>query len=242
MGLRPSVTVAALIYRSPEWLAFALEGLAWSRNRTPYRTMIVGNDAEPQVVATGRLDVDFRNPDPAEYYLNRVYRAWNEAVRCAETDWVVLINSDMMVSDWWLDELVEAKLSDPKTLPCSLLVESGRIPSAMPEYVRDFGTTVDGFDRDGWREHAAFLHERGNGQTEPGRLFMPVLVDREEFASVGQYPIGNVIRPKDHGKDGEIVSGDMDLFQRYQAAGFKWVTCLGSVVSHTQEGEMRSKT
>ena len=229
-----------LIYKSPEWLGFTLEGLAWARNRTAYRTLVVGNDAEPQVMETGRVDVDFRNPDPSEYYLNRVYRCWNAAVAAAETEWVVLVNSDMYVSDWWLDELVEAKVRDPKALPCSLLVESGRIPSAMPEHVRNFGVTVDGFDRDGWRAHAADLHERGRGKTEPGRLFMPVLVAKSEFAAIGEYPIGNVIRPKDHSTIGEVVSGDRDLFDRYASAGYNWVTCLGSVVFHTQEGEMRS--
>src|SRR3990167_6722238 len=187
----PSVTVALLIYRSPQWLSFVLEGLAWARNRTPFRTMVVGNDAEPQVMATGRVDVDHRNADPAEYYLNRVYRAWNAAVAAAETDWVVMVNSDMYVSDYWLDTLVAAKVANQHTLPCSLLVESGRIPSAMPEYVRDFGTTVDSFDREGWQRHASFLRMRGEGKREPGRLFMPVLVDRQEFADVGGYPPGN---------------------------------------------------
>lgn len=229
----PPVTVAMLIYKSPTWLNFALEGLIYARNKTPMRVMVVGNDANEAVMATGRVDVDFRNPDPAEYYLNRVYRAWNAAVAAAETDLVCLINSDMYVSDGWLDELVEARLADRKTLPCGLLVESGRIPSAMPEYVRDFGTTVDGFDAEGWRRHAAELHAAGRGRAEPGRLFMPVLVDKREFAEVGGYPIGNVQTPQG------VVSGDRWLFDRYAAAGYKWVTCLGSVTFHTQEGEMR---
>lgn len=230
-----SVTVALLIYKSPEWLAYVLEGLAWARNVTPYRTLVVGNDANEEVMATGRVDVDFRNADPNEYYLNRVYRAWNKAVESAETDWVILINSDMYVSDWWIDELVAAKEANPKSLPCSLLVESGRIPSAMPEYVHNFGTTVDDFDRDGWALHARSLHERGFRLTEPGRLYMPVLVDKREFLEVGGYPEGNRTE-----LDGSVTSGDKILFQRYQDAGYTWVTCLGSVVFHTQEGEMRS--
>ena len=224
----PSVTVAMLIYRSPAWLSFALEGLSWARNRTPYRTMVVGNDAEPQVMDTGRVDVDHRNDDPGEYYLNRVYRAWNRAVESAETDWVALISSDMYVSDYWLDSLVQRKIADQRTLPNPLFVESGRIPSAMPEYVRDFGTTVDGFNRDDWQRHAQFLRLRNEGKCEPGRLFSP-LVDRREFADIGGYPPGNV----------NGVSGDRILFDKYAAAGYKWVTCLDSVVYHTQEGELR---
>mgnify|MGYP001611062290 FL=1 len=195
--------------------------------------MIVGNDAEPQVMDTGRVDVDHRNADPNEYYLNRVYKAWNRAVESAETDWVVMINSDMYVSDYWLDPLVQAKVKDQRTLPCSLLVESGRIPSAMPEYVRDFGTTAEGFNREDWQRHASFLRLRNEGKCEPGRLFMPVLVDKQEFFDIGPYPPGNVTW------DGSVISGDNVLFHKYFAAGYKWVTCLDSVVYHAQEGEMR---
>ena len=226
-NVRPAVTVAMLVYRDPSWLAFALESLAWSRNETPYRTLVVGNDAEPDVLATERLDVDFRNADPAEYYLNRVYRAWNKAVEAAETELVVLMNSDMYVSDYWLDELVGVHLADSCTLPCSLLVESGRIPSAMPEHVRDLGTTPDGFDRQKWMVLSA--EKRSIGRTEPGRLFMPVLFRRNDFLRIGGYPIGNP----------EGTTGDKDLFRRYAQAGYRHLTALGSVVYHVQEGEMR---
>jgi len=227
--MKPGVTVALLIYRSPAWLSFALEGLAWARNKTPYRVMVVGNDANEEVMATGRVDIDHRNPDPSEHYLARVYRAWNRAVAEAETEYVVLMNSDMYVSDYWLDELMEAARV-PNTLPCSLLVESGRIPSAMPEYVRPLGTTPDQFDREAWGLEAASL--RRPGRTEPGRLFMPVLFERESFLRLGGYPLGNP----------PGTTGDKDLFRRYAEAGYRHVTCLGSVTYHCQEGEMRDRS
>lgn len=223
---RPSVTVAALIYRSPDWLNFLLEGLSYARNATPSTILIVGNDAETSVVQTGRLDRDFRNPDPAEHYLSRVYRAWNHAVESASTELVCLLNSDMYVSDYWLDALVETYLADPLTLPCSLLVESGRIPSAMPEYVRNLGLTPDEFDREAWRAEAGRV--RGTG-IEPGRLYMPVLFNRAAFLRLGGYPIGNP----------PGTTGDKDLFARMKSAGYRHITCLGSAVYHCQEGEMR---
>jgi hypothetical protein len=222
-----SVTVAMLVYRDPAWLDFALEGLGRARNRTPYRTMVVGNDAETDVVATGRLDLDFRNLDPNEHYLSRVYRAWNAAVSAAETDRVVLMNSDMYVSDWWLDDLVAMADADPKYLPCSLLVESGRIRSAMPEHVRNLGTTPATFDRATWRRHATLI--RCRGAREPGRLYMPVLLDRSAFLAAGGYPEGNV--------GGE--SGDAYAFRRLAANGYRHMTAMGSIVYHVQEGEMR---
>lgn len=222
-----NVTVAALIYKSASWLSLFLEGLAWARNVTPYRTLVVGNDANEEVMATGRMDLDFRNPDPTSHYLGRVYNAWNAAVEVSQTKYVVLLNSDMIVSDYWLDELMEIKRATPNALPCSLLVESGRIPSAMPEHVRNLGLTPDEFNGGAWRDYASAIRKRG--ATEPGRLYMPVLFEREAFLRCGGYPLGNP----------PGTTGDKFLFGKLQSAGLVHLTALGSVVYHVQEGEMR---
>ena len=65
--------------------------------------------------------------------------------------------------------------------------------------------------------------------TEAGELYMPILVDRQEFLDIGGYPECNP----------PGTTGDKDLIRRYSEAGFKHVTALGSVVYHCQEGEMR---
>ena len=64
-------------------------------------------------------------------------------------------------------------------------------------------------------------------KTEPGRLFGPTLFDRQEWMDFGMYPEGNP----------GGVPGDRVLYERYQAAGWKWLTCTGSVVAHLQTGE-----
>ena len=133
------VSVAMLTYRDLRWARWALEGLNAAKNDTSWRPWLVGCDPEPQVRNSGALHVIHESKNPAEFYINRVYRAWNAAVQSARTQWVALINSDMYVSDWWLDELVACKSGRPKSLPTSLLVESGRIPSAMPEYAQNLG-------------------------------------------------------------------------------------------------------
>lgn len=225
--MRPTVTVAALVYRDPAWISFLLEGLAWSRNHTPYTTLIVGNDAESAVMETGRVDVDHRNADPAEHYLARVYRAWNRSVEEAQTELVCLMNDDMRMSDYWLDELVDLKVAQPDTIPCSLLVESGRIPSAMPEHVRNFGVTPESFDDEGFRTHAEAIRKRG--QYESGRLYMPCLFTKAEFAKAGGYPIGNP----------PGITGDKHLFAQFAGNGSRHLTCLGSIVAHVQEGARR---
>jgi hypothetical protein len=218
--------VALLVYRDPAWLSFALEGLVWSKNETPYRVLVVGNDAEPNVRETGRLDIDHRNENPNEHYLARVYRAWNRAVEESKTELVCLINSDMYVSDYWLDELVECHENNSDTLPCSLLIESGRIPSAMPEYTSDLGLSPDGFDREKWRSLSE--QRRQPHRSEAGRLYMPVLFRRDTFLGLGGYPIGNP----------PGTTGDKDLFARFAGAGYRHLTALGSVVYHVQSGEM----
>lgn len=221
--------MATLVYKDPAWLSFVLEGLAWARSRTPYRVLVVGNDPVEDVVATGRLDSIITNSDrPALTRIGRVYRAWCHAVEIAETPLVALINSDHYVSDYWLDELVAAKKAEPMSVPTSLQVESGRIPSAMPEYVRDFGLTPDTFDRDGFREHAASLREPG--RIEPGRLYMPCLLERDTFMRLGGYPHCNP----------PGTTGDKFFFAQLAAAGYRHTTVHGSVTAHIQEGEMRA--
>lgn len=221
------VTLVTLVYRDTRWLDFVMDGVAAAKTDVSYRWLVVANDATDAVAADPRVTLDFRNDDPAEFYINRVYRAWNAGVEAAPTQRVVMLNSDMYVYDYWLDELIAVHDNNVVT---SLLVESGRIPSAMPEYARNFGTSPATFDVAGWRHHAEKLGSIGEGHTEPGRLYMPILVEREEFLDIGGYPEGNPAG----------TTGDKDLIARYAAAGLPHVTALGSIVYHVQEGEMRA--
>lgn len=219
------VTLVVLTYRSLKWLDWVMEGVEKAGARARYRWLVVANDATDEVRADSRVDIDFRNDDPSEFYIPRVYRAWNEGVREAPTPLVVMLNSDMWPSAGWLDALLAVKRDNPFTVPTSLLVESGRLPSGMPEHVRNFGMNPDEFDATAFEAHADTLkRERA---IEAGRLFMPILVDRQEFFDVGGYPEGNP----------PGTTGDKDLIRRYAEAGFKHVTVLGSVVYHAQTGE-----
>lgn len=225
------VTVGMLAYKDPRWVEFALEGLMNTQG-PPDQIIVLGNDPSPELVASGLLTHTFVNPDPNEYYLNRVYRAWNHLVKICDTELIVLMNSDMYVSDWWLHNLLDAYHWDQSTVPCSLLVESGRIPSAMPEWVRALGTTPETFDRETFN-HLCCSLRAGFGtrehQIEPGRLYMPVMFRRQDFLELGGYPEGNV----------NGVPGDQILFNKYKDAGYKHITVKNSVVYHVQEGEMR---
>src|SRR6185295_6972374 len=105
------------------------------------------------------------------------------------------------------------------------LVESGRTESAVPEYVKNFGTTPQTFDRLAWRKHAASIRERG--VYSPGRLFAPVLHRKSIFVQTDGYPLGNP----------QGVPGDIVFFRQLAGRGLAHVTCHGSVCYHVQEGE-----
>lgn len=222
----PEVTVACMIYKSIPWLDFVLEGIDSAYSDTGFEMRVFANDPTDEVASDPRVTDIVRHKDPDSWYLARVYNCWNEAVIRSKSPWVVLLNSDMYVSDGWLDVLLREARSGRK-LPTSLLVESGRILSAFPEHVCDLGTDPKKFDRSKWSMLAT---EKREDRVSEGRLFMPVCFNREAFIRVGGYPMGNI----------GGMSGDKILFNKLGALGFKHVTCHGSVVYHAQEGEMRS--
>ena len=183
------VTLVVLVYRSLRWLEWCMTSVDTLVTKARYRWLVVANDATEEVRHDSRIALDFCNDDPGEFYINRVYRAWNEGVAMAPTPLVCMLNSDMFASDHWLDELMLVKKRNPRTVPTSLLVESGRLPSAMPEHVRNFGMNPSEFDADAFRVHAETIRKRD--ALDAGRLYMPILVDRQEFIDVGGYPAGN---------------------------------------------------
>lgn len=219
------VTLVVLVYRSLAWLDWCMEGVERSSNETRYRWLVVANDATEEVRSDPRISIDWRNENHEEFYINRVYRAWNQGVLNALTPLVCLINSDMYPSDYWLDQLVWVRQHHKMVVPTSLLVESGRLPSAIPEHVRDFGRTPEDFKRKEFLDYAETVKKPG--MTESGRLYMPILLDRQEFFDMDAYPEGNP----------PGTTGDKDLIRRYADEGFSHVTAMGSVVYHVQTGE-----
>lgn len=256
------ITVALLVYRSPQWLQFVLEQLALARSDATYEVLVVGNDANLNVmqfvrthqraVLIDELDdrpgcyhcqvevrdrpfriqfnyVDHRNHDPHAYYMGRIYHAWNRAVMEARTEYVALVNTDMSFADYWLDELLAMRDEFP-CVPTSLLIESGRVPSGLPEQVRDFGRHWSTFDRAAFLARAEQIRA-GTGRRMQGGLFQPCLFKRSEFIELGGYEI----QARDH-----ALASDAKLFQRFEnEKRLPHVTAVRSVVYHIQQGEMQ---
>lgn len=233
------VTIGCLIYRSVRWLEWVVDQLASARNQTTAHILVVANDANLAVMR--RLErgfdrpefasfrwVDHRNENPHEYHMARVYRAWNRTVHESATEDVVLVNSDMSFGDGWLDELIGLRTERPDTLPNSLLVESGKLASGLPQYVRDFGRTPDQFDRAGFMRHAEMIRERSDPVFDGG-LFMPVLWKKSQLAHLGGYPIQ---------QPNHSLASDAVLFNAARdKLGLIHRTATRSVVYHAQLGE-----
>ena len=246
-----NVEVVAMIYRSEPFARFITDQLS---RFCPVPWRLVGNDPTDDV--TGYCTSVYHDPNPAAWYLSRVYRCWNHCVESSTADFVCLVNSDMAFSKGWLDALLSAL--DGKTLPVSRLVEQS-VHLAPGEHAIpvDFGRDPEEFPHEGW---AKFAKEQKEHKIELSGCYMPMLIDREAFLRVGGYPEGNVSVDSAGGvhlidtrvpvrmKDGAwctatgdfFMSGDAFFVHKMHEAGFQHVTVFDSVVYHMQEGEMRS--
>ena len=205
------IEVVGMVYRSDDYANFI----------RPHVDRIVANDP---LHSLSVYDAIYHDKHPDDHYLSRVYRCWNWCVESSSAEYVCLVNSDMAFSSGWLEAL-ERRL-DGHTLPCSRLVEPGIIRPGEHAIEIDLGRDPRTFPWVSWHTISSDLREE---RTEPGGLFMPCVLHRETFLRVGGYPHGNV--------DG--ISGDVILFNKMAAAGFKHVTCFDSLVYHMQEGEKR---
>ena len=233
------VSVVCLIYKSPAWARFVHESFARHAKPAPrygnVEFLFVANDPTDRLLgflrSAGLNHVVFRNPDSGEYYLNRVYRAWNHGgtEAAARGDVVVFVNSDMAFSPGWLDNLL--KRLDGRTIVTSRLVESGKMPSGLHAVERNFGRTHSEFDGGAFQEFAAGISE---DRAERGGLYMPCAVYADTFRRSGGYPTGKSGEP-----DGAVMHGDVVFFSKtLRAMGLSHVTAFDSVVYHVQEGEL----
>ncbi|MGI0011887.1 MAG: glycosyltransferase family 2 protein [Nitrososphaera sp.] len=229
------ITVVCLIYRSIGYANFVLESF-----RT--HTRGAGKNVEFLFVANDPTDellnylqgnkiqhLSFRNKDPNEYYINRVYRAWNYGGSSAPGDIIIFVNSDMAFSDGWLENLLRNLRED--RIVTSRLVESGRLRSGKYGIERDFGRTHTQFDDAAFQ---GFAKKISANVIKEGGLFMPCAIYKDLFIKSGGYPIGNRTE-----SDGRIKSGDFIFFyENLESAGITHYTVFDSIVYHIQKGEM----
>ena len=254
---KPLVTLISLIYCSIEWLEFeyaellkvakyfsegSVEILFVANNPTPDVLSFLKENKIPHVIADTQ-----RSPD--EWFINYVYRGYNEGVKAARGEYVFLTNSDMAYASGCLQSLLRE--ATPNRLLTSRLVELGRLQTGKYGIEKDFGSIPVRFRR---RQFESYASEISNPQQAEGGLFMPLLVSRKTFLDLGSYPEGNLApdslnayldtgQVSTYALPGEdCIPGDTAFFQRAERAGIKHHTLFDSISYHFQAGERTSES
>ncbi len=235
------VTIVGMIYKSTSFLDFMMEGirsycLVSKEHDVDY--VIIANDPNDSVkqklIDESIQHLSYSDPKPNDYYLNRVYRAWNHGGNMAAGDVVVFVNSDMAFTKGWLENLLY--YLDKDTIPCCRLIERGKMPSGKHGVNSDFGGVSD-FSRSDFDKYARMVSK---DVVKDGGLFMPCAFYKKDFVESGGYPEGNVYA----GGPGDIntpliMTGDTYFFYSNPVMSKKrHVTVFNSIIYHVQEGEM----
>jgi|TARA_B100000315_G_scaffold259901_1_gene317963 hypothetical protein len=224
------ITVVCLIFRSIEYLKFVMK--SFNRHTNFAELLFIANDPSDEILEhmEKRKITHLRhiNPNPEEYYINRVYRAWNYGGAKASGDILVFINSDMAFSTDWCKNLL--KHLKKNRIITSRLVESGKLRSGKYGIEKDFGRSYKEFDEKMFEDYAERIK---TNELRNGGLFMPCALYKDVFNKSGGYPKGNRVDNK-----GQVTSGDRVFFYETLASmGIKHYTAFDSIVYHIQEGE-----
>lgn len=238
----PTVEVISLIYKSVNYANFITDQLTryavdFDDWKVSFR--LVANDPTPELERhlkeIGVNHTIFRNQDPNEYYINRVYKAWNEAGFTSSADYICFVNSDMAFSPRWLRNL--AKNRAPYRVITSRLVESGKMHSGLHGISMDFGNTPQSYNEQSFLN---FANQIPDDRMFSGGLYMPLLISKDVFVRSGGYPAGNIYTDGIGTCNGPVIkSGDAYYFERLNAEfGVSHFTVFDSIVYHFQEGEL----
>jgi hypothetical protein len=251
--MKKNIEIVSLIYKSKEYLHFIYDQMKselCNLDGWDVGIRIVANDAVPEIIEElENLNIpytNFRNPDPKEFYLNRVYRAYNHAITSSKYDNICLVNSDQVFSKDWLQNLL--KHYDGTNIPCSRLVESGKMDSGLyginilKQKGIHFGRNPRGFKYEEWFSYAENTKE---DIIKEGGLYMPCILSKHRAIESGLYPEGNIFLDNNqlfvgYPNDRPLFKAGDDFYfhdileKKY---GMKHITVFDSLVYHIIEGE-----
>jgi hypothetical protein len=232
--------IIALIFKSCDYLDLIYKELKSDNCKVDgwdITLRIVANDATTEVISRLKsLDIPYsiyNDPKPDDYYLNRVYRCWNYAGKTSDSDNICFVNSDMVFSKGWLSNLL--KHHDGINIPCSRLIESGKMLSGLHAVSKNCGRNAKSVDYDLWN---TVVSETKKDELKYGGLYMPCIFETKRFIESGMYPEGNIYSDGIGTLNGFIQSGDDWYFKKLEREyNMKHVTVFDSLVYHIQEGE-----
>lgn len=252
---KPLVTLICLIYTGVDWLEFAYGELLTLQEELQAGIadiLFCANDPSDEIVefleSHSIPHIVFRNENPDEHYLSRVYRAYNYAATEASGEYCLLVNSDMAYSQGFLTRMLDSR--SKTALAVGQLVESGTLKPGPLAIKRNFGRNLQSFNR---TKFFRFVNKIEGPEVRNGGLFMPLMVNREAFLNLGAFPEGN-LEPESLSnylkgyepiisRPGEkCISGDAAFFEKAEKNGMKHLTVTQAVAYHFQEGEKRNAT
>jgi len=227
--MKQNIEIISLVFKSVEYTRLICEQLKSENcllDGWDVGVRLVLNDATDEVIEEVRkLDINYtiyNDRNITEFWCNRMYRCYNYAAKTSEYDNVCFVNSDMIFSRGWLKNLL--KYHNGKYIPCSRLVESGKLRSAKLVITKDFGRHPNNINYEGF---AKFAEEVTQNSIHSGGLFMPCVFNKKRFFEFGMYPEGDAPN-----------SGDRQFFTHVENSfGVKHITVFDSIVYHIQTGE-----
>jgi hypothetical protein len=238
--MNKNLEIIALIFKSTDYLDLIYNELKSDKCKVDgwdISVRILANDATPNVLEKLKtLDIPYtiyNDPKPNDYYLNRVYRAWNKAGETSSSDNICFVNSDMVFGEDWLTNLL--KHHDGINIPCSRLVESGKMRSGTHGVSYNCGRGPKDIDYKLWND---VVEQTKKNELRDGGLYMPCIFETKRFIESGMYPEGNIYTDGVGTLNGFVQSGDDWYFKKLNKQyGMKHVTAFDSLVYHIQEGE-----
>jgi len=241
--MNKTIEIISLIFKSLDYLELIYNQLKSDNCKVDgwdVSLRIVANDATDEVIEKLKtLDIPYsvyNDPKPNDYYLNRVYRCWNYAGKTSSSENICFVNSDMVFSKDWLSNLL--KHHDGINIPCSRLVESGKMLSGTHGVSLDCGKSPKKIDYELWDKVSTSIKE---DNVYHRGLYMPCIFEKKRFIESGMYPEGNIYMDGIGTLNGFVQSGDDWYFRKLEREyNMSHITVFNSLVYHIQEGEKDS--
>lgn len=251
------ITIICLVYKSVEYAKFFYENI---NKYTPElktgeaNLLFVANDATqevldflsdnnyPFIINNNDIipeDILFKKGFSYPEYINRVYRGYNVGIKYANTDIVILMNSDNFVSIDWLKNLKKRLTEDCVVSPV-LIQPHDTFPNPINKStcpIVNFGMTLESFTKKE-NDFVQWAEKYKKDTISIGNPLMPVMLYKWQIELVGYYPEGN-IRNKIYSSI--KYTGDEYFFRKLLLLGIKHINSNDSIVYHIQEGEKKNK-
>lgn len=213
-----SASLLLPVHGAEEYVRACLESVHAARNATPFEVVAVDNGSPPALSAW-LADEARRRPALRHLRFDEPLgfaRAVNEAARRARSSRLVLLNSDTLVTDGWLDALASALDADPGLGVVSPLTNRCGSSAQVDPEARALAPHEA-------PRHARRIRRRPGPRPEPQRLaFFCAMVRRSLWEWLG-------------GLDEAYATGnfeDDDFCLRARLAGFRLAVVPGAFVYH----------